>query len=178
MFRSDKEAEETKTEVSEAQKQIARNAYSLLHGWRILPGTQADGTFNGDQFTAWLAEVKKHCRESGHFGVSLSQIGQALAYAPQDPGGHWIHKSIAAALDSKDVPEMRRAFTIGLFNERGVHGFSHGGDERQIAADYRQKAKALSDNGFHRVAGVVRTLAEDYERDAERESRRDIVDDW
>ena len=173
VFCSDKEAEETKTEVSEAQKQIARNAYSLLHGWRILPGTQADGTFNGDQFTAWLAEVKKHCRESGHFGVAMSQIGQALACAPQDPGGLWIHKSIAAALDSKDVPEIRRALTTGLFNKRGVHGFSHGEEEKQIAADYRQKSRALSDNGFHRVADAVRGLAEGYEQDAERESHKE-----
>jgi hypothetical protein len=177
VFRSDKETGESKTEVSDAQKQIAQNAYSLLHGWRILPGTQLDGTFNGDQFTAWLDEVKKHCRESGHFGVAMSQIGQALAYAPQDPGGLWIHRSIAAALDSKDVPEMRRALTTGLFNKRGVHGFSHGEEEKQIAADYRQKAKALADNGFHRVSDVVRGLAEGYERDAERESRRDIFDD-
>jgi hypothetical protein len=177
VFRSEKEGEETKTEVSEAQKQIARNAYSLLHGWRILPGTQADGTFNGDQFTAWLAEVKKHCRESGHFGIAMSQIGQALAHAPQDTGGLWIHRSIAAALDSRDVPEMRRAFTTGLFNKRGVHGFSHGEEERQIAADYRQKAKALSDSGFHRIADVVRGLAEGYVQDAERESQRDIFDD-
>ncbi|MEO8339941.1 MAG: hypothetical protein ABI604_09525 [Nitrospirota bacterium] len=177
VFRSEKEEEETKTEVNETQKQIGRNAYSLLHGWRILPGTQPDETFDGDQFTAWLAEVKKHCRESGHFGVAMSQVGQALAHAPQDPGGLWIHRSIAAALDSKDVPEMRRAFTTGLFNKRGVHGCSHGEEEKQIAADYRQKAKALSDNGFQRVADVVRGLAKGYEQEAERESRRDIFDD-
>jgi hypothetical protein len=177
VFRSEKEAEEPKAEVSAAQKRIGQNAYSLLHGWRILPGTQADGTFNGDQFTAWLAEVKKHCRESGHFGVAMSQVGQALAYAPQDPGGLWIHRSIAEGLDSKDVPEMRRALTTGLFNKRGVYGFSHGEEEKQIAAEYRQKAKALSDNGFHRVADAVRGLAEGYEKDAERESRRDIFDD-
>ncbi|HJT20075.1 MAG TPA: hypothetical protein VJ746_06370 [Nitrospira sp.] len=177
VFRSDKEAEETQTEVTEAQKRIARNAYSLLHGWRILPGTQADGTFNGDQFTAWLDEVKKRCRESGHFGVAMSRIGQALAYTPPDPGGLWIHKSIAAALDSREASEMRRAFTTGLFNKRGVYGFSHGEEEKQIATDYRQKAKALADNGFQRVADAVRGLAENYEQDAERESRRDIFDD-
>ena len=107
----------------------------------------------------------------------MSQIGQALAYAPQDPGGLWIHRSIATALESRDVPEMRRALTTGLFNKRGVHGFSHGIEEKQIAADYRQKAKALSDGGFHRVADVVRGLAETYEKDAERESRRDIFDE-
>ncbi len=174
VFRSDKEAEETKAEVSDAQKQIARNAYKLLHGWRILPGSQADGTFNGDQFTVWVAEVKKLSKESGHFGVAMSQLGQALAYAPEDPGGLWIHRSIADALNSRDAPEMRRALTTGLSNKRGVYTFSHGAEEKQIAADYRQKAKALSDNGFHRVADAVRGLAENYEREAERESQRDI----
>ncbi|MEO5954138.1 MAG: hypothetical protein ABIR36_00375 [Nitrospiraceae bacterium] len=177
VFRSDKEPEGSKTELSEGQKRIGQNAYSLLHGWRILPGTRADGTFNGDQFTAWLTDVKKRCRESGHLGVAMSQLGEALAYAPQDPGGLWIHRSIADALDSKDVPEMRRALTTGLFNKRGVHGFSHGEEEKQMAVEYRQKAKALSDNGFHRIADTIRGLAEGYEKDAERESRRDIFDD-
>lgn len=177
VFRSDKDDGVAKREVSEVQKRIAQNAYSLLHGWHILPGSLPDGSFDGDKFIQWLSEVKDRCKESGHFRIAMSQLGQALARAPQDPGGLWIHKSIAAALDARDVPEMRRAFTTGLFNERGVHRFSHGEEERQIAASYRVKAKALSDSGFHRVADVVRSLAEEYERDAERESRRDIYDD-
>jgi hypothetical protein len=174
VFRSDKEDKEKKIEVSENQKRIAQNAYSLLHGWRILPGSLLDGTFDGDKFTEWLDEVKKRCKESGHFRIAMDQLGQALAYAPQDPEGLWIHKSIAAALDSRDVPEMRRGFTAGLFNKRGVHGFSHGEEEKQIAASYRAKAKELSNSGFHRVADAVRSLAEDYELAAERE--RDLFD--
>jgi hypothetical protein len=177
VFRSDKEDKEKKIEVSEIQKRIAQNAYSLLHGWRILPGSLPDGSFSGEKFAEWLDEVKKLCKESGHFRIAMDQLGQALAYAPQDPGGLWIHKSIAAALDSRDVPEMRRAFTVGLFNKRGGYGFSHGEEEKQIAASYRTKAKALSNSGFHRVADAVRSLAEGYERDAERESRGDIFDD-
>ena len=84
--------------------------------------------------------------------------------------GFWIHKSIAAALDAKDVPEMRSAFTTGLFNKRGVYGFSAGKEEQMIAASYRDKAKALADKGVHRIASAVRKLAENYERDAVRES--------
>jgi hypothetical protein len=177
VFRSDREDDETKAEVNEVERRIAKNAYSLLHEWRTLPGSLSDGSFDGDEFAGWLDEVKKRCRESGHFRIAMDQLGQALAHAPQDPAGLWIHKAIAAALDSKDVPEMRRAFKTGLFNKRGVHGFSHGEQEKEIAASYRLRAKALSKNGFHRVADIVRTLAEEYERDAERESRRDIFDD-
>ncbi len=177
VFRSDKETSGDKPEVTEEQKRIAHNAYSLLHGWKILPGTLSDGAFDGQRFAVWLDEAKKLTKESGHFKIAMDQLGQALANAPQDPNGLWIHESIAAALDSRDVPEMRRAFAVGLFNKRGVHGFSHGEEEKVIAAGYREKAKALSDKGFHRVADAVRGLADDYERDAQRESRRDIFDE-
>jgi hypothetical protein len=136
-----------------------------------------DGSFDGDKFTEWLDEAKKRCEESGHFRIAMDQLGHALAYAPEDPGGLWIHKYIAKALDSRDVPEMRRAFTSGLFSKRGVHSFSRGEEEKQIATNFRAKAKALLDNGFNRVADAVRGLAEQYERDAERESRRDIFDE-
>lgn len=176
VFRSDNEDKAEEPEASEVQKRIARNAYSLLHGWRILPGSLPDGTFDGDKFHEWLEKTKRLCRESGHFRIGMDQLGQALAYSPEDPSGLWIHKSIAAALDSKDVPEMRRAFTTSLFNKRGVFTFTHGEEERALAADYRAKAKTLSDSGFHRVADEVRGLAERYEQDAERESLRDIFD--
>jgi len=176
IFRSDKE-ERTEREVTDTEKNIARNAYHLLHGWRILPGTTANDNFDGIRFNAWLTEVKRLTAESGHLKIAMDQLGQALSNAPADPDGLWIHKSIAEALDAKDVPEMRSAFTTGLFNRRGVHGFSAGKEEQTIAADYRSKANALAEEGFHRVADAVRKLAEGYERDAERQSERDIFNE-
>lgn len=175
-FRSDKN-ERTAHEVTDAEKNFARNAYHLLHGWRMLPGATENGNFDGIKFNEWLAEVKRLTTESGHFKIAMDQLGQALAYAPSDPEGLWIHKSIAEALNAIDVPEMRSAFTTGLINQRGVHGFSAGKEEQMIAASYRDKVKALADNGFHRVADAVRRLAERYEHDAVRESERDIFNE-
>jgi hypothetical protein len=177
VFRSDKEDREKKREITEAEKRVARNAYSLLHEWQTYPGSSADGSFNGDQFSAWLAEVKKRTKESGHFRIAMDQLGQALAHAPADPDGLWIHKTIAMALDARDVPEMRRGFAVGLFNSRGVHGFSHGAEEKQIAQGYREKAQALSAVGLHRIADEIRRVAENYEQDADRESKRDPFDE-
>lgn len=176
IFRSDKE-ERGEREVTDTEKNIAQNAYHLLHGWRILPGTTADGNFDGVRFNAWLTEVKRHTVESGHFKIAMDQLGQALAYAPADPDGLWIHKAIAGALDAKNVPEMRSGFTTGLFNKRGVHGFSAGKGEQAIAASYRDKANVLAKNGFHRVADAIRKLAENYERDSVRQSERDIFNE-
>lgn len=176
IFRSDKD-ERTEHEVTDAEMNIARNAYHLLHGWRTLPGATENGNFDGIRFNEWLTEVKRLTTESGHFKIAMDQLGQALAYAPADPDGLWIHKSIAEALDAKDVPEMRFAFTTGLFSKRGVHGFSAGKEEQMIAASYRDKVNALAENGFHRVADAVRKLAESYEHDAVRESERDIFNE-
>ena len=176
-FHSEKEDRENETGISDDEKSIAHSAFELLYGWRIIPGTQIDGTFDGDRFTTWLNETKDLCKESGHFKIAMGQIGQVLAFASPDPEGLWIHKTIAEALNNKDVSDMRRGFTIGLFNKRGMHIFSYGEAEKQIAADYRIKTKALSDNGFFRIADAIRNLAEQYERDAEKDLRRGVFDD-
>jgi hypothetical protein len=135
------------------------------------------GGYDGEKFTRWLEEVKELCRGSGHLAIAMNQLGQALAYAPADPDGLWIHRSIAAALDARDAAEMREAFSIGLLNRRGVHGFSQGAEEKQIAAGYRERGQALASAGFHRAADAVRGVAQDYESDAKREAGRDIFDE-
>lgn len=173
IFRSDKEDATQEREVTEADRQIAKNAYSLLHGWRTLPGIGSDATFDGNKFKEWLEEVKARTKMTGHFRIAMDQLGQALAFAPADPDGLWIHKAIAEALDARDAAEMRRGFAVGLFNRRGVHGFSHGEEEKRIAESYRHKGALLSAQGLHRIADEVRQLAENYERDAQWESKRD-----
>lgn len=175
IFRSDKD--EKPREANEAQQGLATNAYRLLRGWRTIPGAAANGSFDGQEFTHWLAEVEQRATESGHLRVSMNQIGQTLAYAPADPSGLWIHKSIAAALDRKDGDELRSGLVSGLFNKRGVHGFSAGQEERQIAARYRENAEAAGDAGFHRLADAMRGLADTYEADADRQADSNPYED-
>ena len=45
-------------EPSEKERAAALNAYRLVNGWRIPPGTQRDGTFSSDAFEEWLSQVK------------------------------------------------------------------------------------------------------------------------
>jgi hypothetical protein len=177
IFRSDKDDPSKKREPTEIETRVAQNAYALLHGWRTLPGTSDTGTFDGGKFTQWLEEVKERCRQSGHLRIAMDQLGQALAYGPADPDGLWIHRSVASALDARDAAEMRRAFCVGLFSRRGVHGFSQGAEEKRIAEGYREKAQALSSAGFHRLADTVRGVAQDYESDSQRQAGRDIFDE-
>jgi hypothetical protein len=147
---------------------IATNAYRLLRQWSTPPGSQKDGSFDGDQLREWLKKVSKECTGTGHLEVAMSVIGQVLIHAPQDPDKLWIHRSAAAVLDAKDAGDMRIGFRIGLHNSRGVHWVDPTGKpEYELAAKYRIQADAVETAGFARLASTVRELADDYQREAE-----------
>jgi hypothetical protein len=176
VFRPDKKAGERR-QVSEAEQNIAQNAYRLLRAWRTVPGRDSGGAFDAAAFGRWFEEVSRRTKDSGHFRIALNQIGQVLPYSPPDPGGLWIHRAVAEALNAKDAAEMRTGFTCELHNMRGVYEFTAGKEELEIAGGYHRKAEALEENGFQRFATAMRELAKGYERDAERESKRDPLED-
>jgi hypothetical protein len=175
VFRSKKE-ERTIEEPKEQAKSIATNAYHLLSEWRTPPGCLQDGSYDGSAFTVWLEEVKKECIETGHFEIAMSMVGQMLIYAPADPDGLWIHRSVAKELNTKDVDAMRRGFSTGLFNSR-VHGFSNGKEEQELASKYRSQAEDVDKSGFYRLAATLRELATSYEHEAKRNSSTSPFED-
>jgi hypothetical protein len=168
IYRSKKEGHPSR-EPSEASRVIATNAWRLLHGWETPPGTQRDGTFSEDLFTSWLQRVKEACTESGHLAVALIHVGQVLIHAPADPSGLWIHIAVAGALNERDADEMRKGFWAGAHKSRGVRLVDPTGNpERELAKQFRRKAEDVENAGFHRFAATLRSLADDYEREAER----------
>lgn len=177
VFQSKEEEERSVEEPTEQQENIARNAYRLLSEWRMPPGSQKDGTFNGDALTPWLEDVKAACVESGHLEIALSMVGHVLIHTPPDPDGLWIHHSAATALNAKDANDMRDGFQTELFNSRGVHGFTAGREEGELAEKYRRQADEIESRSYHRLASSLRDLAASYERDAERDASRDPFDD-
>jgi hypothetical protein len=177
VFRSKNTSKNASDDISEQKKRLATNAYKLLSEWRRCPGMQDDGSFRAEAFNAWLNEVRRITEESGHAEVAQIQIGHVLTCAPPDPDGLWIHKAVAEALNFRDTGDMRSGFTTQLFNDRGVHGFTHGDEERKLASDNRAKAEDLDSKGYTRFAAAMREFAEQYERQAERETKRDPFED-
>lgn len=176
VFRS-KNEERPAEGPTEERKRIAANGYRLLSEWRMPPGCRTDGTFDGDGLNRWLDAVKKECSETGHLEVAMTKIGAALVHVPADPDGLWIHRAAAAALNAKDAGDMREGFRSGLFNSRGVYGFSAGREEQELARKYRTQADEVEGSGFHRLATTLRELGESYNRDAQRQSSRDPFED-
>lgn len=165
--------------LSENKRALAQSAYSLLFEWDTPPGTQSDGTFSPDSFSKWLKHVKAVCCESGHLGIALEQVGEVLgAYCATNSDSLYIHPIVAKALNKRNAEAMREGFTIGISNSRGVYVIDGTGkEERELARKYRLKADAIENEGHHRLATTFRGLAEEYDREAERNiSRREQVD--
>ena len=156
-------------QLSEQEKVLAQSAYSLLFEWKTPPGMQPDGTFSPEAFTKWLNHVKSVCGESGHLEIALEQVGEVLAHYPPDPDGLWIHRTIAEALNDREVEAMRDGFSIGISNSRGFHVVDGtGNEESKLAEENRRKADAIEDVQYHRLATTVRDIAKNYDREAER----------
>jgi hypothetical protein len=164
-------------EPSEKTKSIASNAYRLLHDWRIPPGSSPDGRFDGGHLKSWVSRVKKIASPSGHLAMSLQHLGNVLYYSQKYADQLWLPNEVANILNQADNDEVRRGLTLECFNSRGVHGFTHGKAEREIATDYRSKAEAFELAGYPRLAISLRELAESYERDAAREEKRNPYGD-
>lgn len=176
VFRSNNE-ERSSEDATEDRKNIATNAYRLLSNWQNPPGCQSDGNYDGAALEQWLDAVKAECSATGHYEIAMSMVGHSLIHVPADPDGLWIHRSAASALNQKEAVDMRDGFRTELFNSRGVYGFTSGVAERNIAARYRTQADEVETAGFYRLATTLRELADDYNRQAERESKRSPFDD-
>jgi hypothetical protein len=177
VFRSKNASEDDCVEPDEHKKHLATNAYKLLIEWKRCPGTQDDESFSVELFNAWLNQARKLTEESGHAEVAQIQIGHVLTCAPPDPDGMWIHHAVAAALNLRDTREMRSGFTTQIRNNRGVYFFTHGEEERKLASDNRKRAEEIDSKGYTRFATAMRELAEQYEKQAEREANRDPFED-
>lgn len=166
IYRSSHEEPREQTEKS---KEIAINAWRLLHKWKTPPGTLEDGTFSKEHFTQWLRRVKEDCTESGHLEVALINVGEVLIHSPPDPDGLWIHRTVAAALNDREADDMRAGFKTGTYNSRGAHWVDPSGKpERELAEQFRSKAEDVENAGFQRFAVTLKALADGYDWEAER----------
>ena len=168
IYRSKNESE-TRKEATEQDKAIAANAWGLLREWKRIPGMDRDRKFSSKEFNEWLQEVKTKCEKSGHFDVAMTTLGEALIHSPSDPDGLWIHKTVAEALNLEDTEPLRRGYSLGIMNSRGVYMVDPTGKpENELAAKYRQQAEEIENAGFHRFASILKGLAKTYEKEAKR----------
>ncbi|AGZ37135.1 hypothetical protein PVLB_21780 [Pseudomonas sp. VLB120] len=156
---------------TEASKAAAERAWSILHSCKRLPGTQPDGTINGDIFYKFIEEARNLCSLADRPTMCDQTLGQILAHAPADEDGTWPFTPVRELLDSPELEEMRNGFCIGAFNKRGVTSRSPwdgGNQERTLATYFRDQARRVQ-YSHPVVATMLEGIAKSYERHGKRE---------
>ena len=157
---------EWRNEDPEQRTAVASAAYRLLDQISKTPGTDGNGSIDVAALAAWLAEVRRLCRKYARADVGDQCIGQLLAKAPEGENGIWPCVAVCEAMEGIASPAIGRGFHTGVFNSRGAHWRSEGGEqERELAARYRAWAERLHFY-YPYVGGVLEGIAASYERDA------------
>jgi addiction module HigA family antidote len=151
---------------SEQQTAAAIAAHHLLDKLRKIPGTVENGTIDAVTLAAWLAEVRRLCREYARADIGDECLGHLLAQAPEGENGIWPCEAVCEAMEEIASTDIGTGFKLGVCNSRGVITRGDGGEqERDLAAKYRAWAERVQFD-YPYVGGILEGIAASYEREA------------
>ncbi len=167
-------------EALENVKRIATQAFHVFEDWSRIPGSDDDGTIDGEKLSTWVERARTASAEVRRGTIADYRIGVILSAAPRTVRQAWPPKPVRDVIEAVANDEIDQGFVIGLFNRRGVTTRmpNDGGDqERDLAARYRADAKA-SALLWPRTRAVLEQIAKGYEADAVREDQSAEQRDW
>ncbi len=164
--------ENRETESKEIWKQRAEAAFNLLRTVSVLPGSTGPEIDLG-KLNKWVDQARDQLSQVGRREVGDVQIGEYLARCKEGIDGIWPHEAVRAVIERARSAELDRGILISRLNSRGMTSrlpFDGGRQEGALAAKYEDDAHKL-ELTYTRTASILRNLADDYEREAEREDR-------
>lgn len=148
----------------------AHLSWSVLHEWSDIPGAQPDGTIDSDHLTSWVRAARLAFSESARTSIGDEVIGEVLATSPIGADGAWPAEPVREIIENVGSARLDTGVAIGRYNQRGVHSrdlFDGGAQERTLEETYRVWSAQIASR-WPRTARILRGIAEDYAREAER----------
>ncbi len=156
--------------VNEQAAWVAGNILApIMMGQGIVPGRTKDCVVDSKALTAWVNEGRRLCAERGRGEIGDDFIGQLLSKAPVGDDGLWPCEPVRELLEQFASHNMGNGFAVGTHNRRGVtiRGvFDGGGQERTLVEEYGRQANEIAAR-WPNTAGLLRRIAESYEREAQ-----------
>lgn len=155
---------------------LSRRLFDLLFTFDVVPGMDNEGNFHEENFCSWVQETIKWSLENDREDVTKNTIGNGLSYLPFDKE-HPLPRSVLKFLDSKENKSVRAGYSMGIYNQRGVHVVDREGKEETMLADrYRDLADSVRAMGYSRFAETLDQIAE-YYLEEKKWNARDNLDD-
>ncbi|HBY61473.1 MAG TPA: hypothetical protein DEH78_16755 [Solibacterales bacterium] len=167
---------EWKGKSDEHTSALANAAYHLLDNIKRIPGTDAaTGKICKDTLQTWVKETQSLCARFGRAEIGDQYIGKILSAPIMGDDDEWPCREVCDVLEECGNDDIKQGVHMGVYNSRGAHWRGEGGgQERALAEKYRNWSRKLAFE-FPYVAGVVRSIAETYDREASREDSEAVV---
>jgi hypothetical protein len=160
------------TMEQEVPEPLAKNAYRLLHEWKIVPGSDSEGgEVSEPALVEWTTKARQLAAERDRGDICDIFIGQVFAQAREDSDGTWPTLPVRNVIEKLASEKIERGFSTGTYNKRGVttRGLTDGGRLEYALADQFDNWARLIKDRWHRTAAVLRSLAEGYRAQGRRE---------
>ncbi|MEP6496185.1 MAG: hypothetical protein ABJF01_26165 [bacterium] len=161
----DEDSDETQVRDSE----LVNRAYHLLHSWREIPGSTAQG-IDETALNEWIDVARDGLRAVGLFDTGDHMIGQTLSVRVADADGAWPRIPIRNLVERLESEKFEQGLLIGRYNTRGVISRNPlgGGDiERGEVHAYEAMATTVATR-WPRTAVLLRRMAKSSRADATR----------
>lgn len=161
---------DSEAEPSEAQQQLALNAYRVLSDWpasQFTPGISDADELDAEPLRVWIERAREDLAAIDRTAIGDQMIGAALASSPADPDGGWPAEAVRNILDRLDNDDIDQGLLVAVRNQRGVtsRAVTEGGEqERELAERYRDDSRRFQQ--WPRTAAIFSSLAQSYEREA------------
>lgn len=165
------ESKEGRSEPSQAERDAANQAWSILHDWKPFKSTPTERMPGPDQLRATVDRIRALAAERRHVGIVDDHLGKALASSPVGADGTWPHESVRIVLEQFASEALSDGFVVGKRNLRGTTSRSPGDggqQERGLAAQFEAWQRDLAVKS-PRTSALLGRLADDYRSDANRE---------
>jgi hypothetical protein len=179
MYRRKNGRNKPKRDLTEQENSRAEFARRLLEEWRILPGTQPDGSIVESLLRDWVEGVRLQAKVQKYDEVADYEIGELFAHAPAEPNGVWPCVPVRKIIEDWKSQDLEAGIRCERFNEYQPSSLRQPAAEKtweEFAIKHRKHAETLAGR-WPRTAALLRELAASYEGSARRHSRATTRDE-
>ena len=166
-----KEDTESKVrELTEEEQHYIKGIYNLFDKAKFCPA-EINGEVEEDQLRKWIERLELLLKKNKQSSLLSSLLGRVFAYSPVGKDKHMPCEAVRKMIEIYADDGLISEYQVSTFNERGMHGFSAGKEELQIAEKFKDNADYLSMK-YPRTAEIYYGLYHNYKADAVSERER------